>query len=219
MTVKQLTSLQISKFIYLAASLRFFLATQAAQSVERCVALHWQPSSGSGDKKYIRRQSSVKIAFDNLFMHLIWFHFTLIVIMQLLFVIPVIQYKSYIDNCLLISVYHSVSNLKEVAKLNETFYTKTCRIWFFGGSSWQTLGLAALRVVVKNHRFEFKLSFFVVAAILFEDAIILGAESDTILYSARSISTTLLPFSTLERTVTENSRDPNIVKILNIYTM
>ena len=50
MTVEQLTSLQISKFIDLAASLRFFLATQAAQSVERCVALHWQPSSGSGDK-------------------------------------------------------------------------------------------------------------------------------------------------------------------------
>jgi hypothetical protein len=42
-------------------------------------------------------------------------------------------------------------------------------------------------------------------AILFEEAIILGAESDTVLYGAKSISTTLLPFSTLERTVSSAS--------------
>ena len=38
-------------------------------------------------------------------------------------------------------------------------------------------------------------------AILFEDAIILGAENDTILFNASNVSTTHLPYCVLERSV------------------
>lgn len=40
-----------------------------------------------------------------------------------------------------------------------------------------------------------------VAAILFEEAILLGAENDTMLYTSDSTSPFSLPFCTLERTV------------------
>ncbi len=45
------------------------------------------------------------------------------------------------------------------------------------------------------------LDSILISVILFEDAIILGAENDTILFNASSISTTNLPFCTLERSV------------------
>jgi len=47
------------------------------------------------------------------------------------------------------------------------------------------------------------LDLALIPAILFEDAVILGAETDTILYSATGMSSSLIPFSTLERTVKE----------------
>lgn len=42
---------------------------------------------------------------------------------------------------------------------------------------------------------------FFLLAILFEDAIILGAENDTVLYTSDSNSPFSLPFSVLQRTV------------------
>lgn len=53
----------------------------------------------------------------------------------------------------------------------------------------------------KRIMLHFPLEKFYPLAILFEDAIILGAENDTILFNASSISTTNLPFCTLERSV------------------
>lgn len=46
---------------------------------------------------------------------------------------------------------------------------------------------------------------FLFAAILFEDAIILGAENDTLLYSSDNTSPFSLPFSVLQRTVSIKS--------------
>merc|ERR1712223_2024344 len=51
----------------------------------------------------------------------------------------------------------------------------------------------------KRIMLHFPLEKFYPLAILFEDAIILGAENDTILFNASSISTTNLPYCTLER--------------------
>ena len=53
----------------------------------------------------------------------------------------------------------------------------------------------------KRIMLHFPLEKFYPLAILFEDAIILGAENDTILFNASSISTTNLPYCTLERSV------------------
>ncbi len=53
----------------------------------------------------------------------------------------------------------------------------------------------------KRIMLHFPLEKFYPLAILFEDAIILGAENDTILFNASSISTTHLPYCTLERSV------------------
>ena len=47
---------------------------------------------------------------------------------------------------------------------------------------------------------HFPLEDFYPLAILFEDAIILGAENDTVLYNASNLTTTRLPYSTLQRT-------------------
>ena len=47
---------------------------------------------------------------------------------------------------------------------------------------------------------HFPLEDFYPLAILFEDAIILGAETDTVLYNASNLTTTRLPYSTLQRT-------------------
>ena len=51
---------------------------------------------------------------------------------------------------------------------------------------------------------HFPLEKFYPLAILFEDAIILGAENDTILFNASNISTTHLPYCILERSVSES---------------
>ena len=51
----------------------------------------------------------------------------------------------------------------------------------------------------KRIMLHFPLEKFYPLAILFEDAIILGAENDTILFNASSISSTNLPYCTLER--------------------
>ena len=53
----------------------------------------------------------------------------------------------------------------------------------------------------KRIMLHFPLEKFYPLAILFEDAIILGAENDTILFNASSISITHLPYCTLERSV------------------
>ena len=53
----------------------------------------------------------------------------------------------------------------------------------------------------KRIMLHFPLEKFYPLAILFEDAIILGAENDTILFNASNISTTHLPYCVLERSV------------------
>ena len=52
----------------------------------------------------------------------------------------------------------------------------------------------------KRIMLHFPLEDFYPLAILFEDAIILGAENDTVLYNASNLTTTRLPYSTLQRT-------------------
>ena len=52
----------------------------------------------------------------------------------------------------------------------------------------------------KRIMLHFPIEDFYPLAILFEDAIILGAENDTVLYNSNSISMTCLPYSTLQRT-------------------
>ena len=52
----------------------------------------------------------------------------------------------------------------------------------------------------KRIMLHFPIEDFYPLAILFEDAIILGAENDTVLYSSNSVSATCLPYSTLQRT-------------------
>ena len=52
----------------------------------------------------------------------------------------------------------------------------------------------------KRIMLHFPMEDFYPLAILFEDAIILGAENDTVLYNSNSISSTCLPYSTLQRT-------------------
>lgn len=46
-------------------------------------------------------------------------------------------------------------------------------------------------------------TFSLFLAILFEDAIILGAENDTMLMRSTGMSSTVVPYSTLERTVSD----------------
>ena len=53
----------------------------------------------------------------------------------------------------------------------------------------------------KRIMLHFPLEKFYPLAILFEDAIILGAENDTILFNASNVSTTHLPYCVLERSV------------------
>ena len=53
----------------------------------------------------------------------------------------------------------------------------------------------------KRIMLHFPLTDFYPLAILFEDAVILGAENDTVLYNASNLTTTCLPYSTLQRTV------------------
>lgn len=45
------------------------------------------------------------------------------------------------------------------------------------------------------------ISYLIVSAILFEDAILLGAENDTLLYTSDTTSVFSLPFCQIERTV------------------
>lgn len=53
----------------------------------------------------------------------------------------------------------------------------------------------------KRIMLHFPLEDFYPLAILFEEAIILGAANDTVLYDAKGVSGACLPYSTLERTV------------------
>jgi len=48
------------------------------------------------------------------------------------------------------------------------------------------------------------ISYLIVSAILFEDAILLGAENDTLLYTSDTTSVFSLPFCQVERTVYYN---------------
>jgi len=60
-------------------------------------------------------------------------------------------------------------------------------------------------MLINNNRIKNNIiSYLIVSAILFEDAILLGAENDTLLYTSDTTSVFSLPFCQVERTVHYN---------------
>ena len=85
----------------------------------------------------------------------------------------------------------------------------TASLWLYCGAHGMRVWLPVFpREGDQGHTFmskrimlHFPLTDFYPLAILFEDAVILGAENDTVLYNASNLTTTCLPYSTLQRTV------------------
>ena len=78
------------------------------------------------------------------------------------------------------------------------FFIYFCRVWL---PVFPREGDHGHTFMSKRIMLHFPLEKFYPLAILFEEAIILGAENDTILFNASNISTTHLPYCVLERSV------------------